>query len=177
MRALAVAEQLALFETPIVGLMPIDVATANARLVEWGHRLGPCNRPFGQRAYALALGGRPVSVAISASVVSATVAGFRRNEVVECARLCSDPAEGWATRVMLRLWREACAPLWPFWTVLAAVSYSHNAHHRGDLYRFDGWEKAAENCGSHGGGTWSRKRYATDAVRGSKTLWVWRYGR
>jgi hypothetical protein len=35
----------------------------------------------------------------------------------------------------------------------------------------------AENCGSNGGGAWSRKRYAGDAVHGKKTLWGYVYDR
>jgi len=59
--------------------------------------------------------------------------------------------------------------------VKAAVSYSHNTMHRGDLYRFDGWEKVKDDCGSSGGGTWGRKRQNTEAVYGRKSLWVYRY--
>lgn len=168
-------DQLRLLDVPIVGLMPCDVGKANDLLVAWGHRLGEVHRPFGMQAFVLEWQGAPISVAVSASIVSATVAGYHRGEVVECARLCSDPAHAWATRVMLRLWRETCGPLWPYWPVKAAISYSQNAHHRGDLYRFDSWEKVRDDCGSSGGGAWSRKRYATDVVMGKKTLWLWRY--
>ncbi len=166
-----------LLAVPISALMPILPEDANHLLVEWGHRLGPVNRPFRQEAYTLELHGRPISVAVSASIVSNTVAGYARTEVVELARLCSAPGSAWATRVMLRLWREACAPVWNCWPVRAAISYSHNAMHKGDIYRFDQWEKVREDCGSNGGGSWSRPRYASDAVKGSKTLWVWRYDR
>lgn len=165
--------QPALLSVPMVGLYPVGLAEANRLLVEWGHRLGPCNRPFRQESFALELDGRPVAVAISASIVHGPVAGYGLHEVVELARLAA--AEPWANRVMLRLWREACAPRWECWPVKAAVSYSHNAHHRGDLYRFDGWERVTATAGSGGGGAWSRKRYAGDATAGRKTLWVWRY--
>lgn len=158
-----------------MALVPMGMDDANRLLMLWGHRLGPVNRPFRQQAFALELDGRPISVAVSASAVSSTVGGYGRGEVVECARLCTAPGQAWATRVMLRLWRQVCAPRWPDWAVRAAISYSQNAHHRGDIYRFDGWTKGAEDCGSNGGGAWSRKRYATDAVRGSKTLWIYRY--
>lgn len=171
------ATQPRLLKVPMSGLLPIDIADANRMLVRWGHRLGPANRPFRQEAYALELDGRPVSVAVSASIVSATVAGYGRQEVVELARLCSDPAAAWATRVMLRLWREVCAPRWDCWPVRAAISYSHNAMHRGTIYRMDGWERITETAGSSGGGAWSRPRYGGEAVAGSKTLWVWRYDR
>jgi hypothetical protein len=167
--------QVRLLDAPLVALTVLPVETANRLLVEWGHRLGPCHRPFTQQAFSLELEDEPISVAISASAVSATVAGYGRGQVVECARLCSRPDAAWATRVMLRLWREVCARRWPDWDVLAAISYSHNAMHRGDLYRFDGWERVRDDCGSTGGGAWSRKRYATDVVHGAKTLWLWRY--
>jgi hypothetical protein len=172
-----------LLDAPMCGLAPLALDDANRLLVAWGHRLGPVRRPFAQEAYALELDGRPISVAVSASTVGDAVAGtlvdrpvrYARQEVVELARLASDPGERWATRVMLRLWREVCAPRWHCWPVLAAVSYSHNALHAGDLYRFDGWTKIADGRGSMGGGSWSRRRYATEAVYGKKSLWLWRY--
>ena len=163
-----------LLSVAMVGLVPIQVDDANRLLADWGHRLGPINRPFTMQAFALEVDGRPVSVAVSASTVSNTVAGLKRTEVVECARLCS--AVPWANRIMLRLWREVCAPRWPDWVPVAAVSYSQNAHHSGDLYRFDGWHKMSATAGTRsGGGAWTRKRYATDAVLGPKTLWLWPY--
>lgn len=165
--------RLRLIDAPMVGLYPTQLRDANRLLVEWGHRLGPVDRPFRSEAFVLEIDGRPLAVAVSASAVSASVAGSGRTEVVELARLGA--AAPWACRIMLRLWREACAPRWKCWPVKAAISYSHNAMHPGNLYRFDGWERAGENCGSNGGGAWSRKRYAGDAVAGSKTLWVWRY--
>jgi hypothetical protein len=119
--------------------------------------------------------GEPVSVTVSASAVSATVGGYRRNQVVELARLCSAPGHSWASRVALRLWREVAGPRWPYWSVLAAVSYSLNAHHRGHLYRHDGWERVQVSAGSRGGGTWSARRGENDPASGSKTLWIWRY--
>jgi len=157
----------------MAGLYPTTVAEANAFLERIGHRLGPVHRPFRQEAYALEVDGEAVAIAVSASIVNGPVAGYGRDEVVELARLGA--TERWANRVMLRLWREACAPRWASWPVRAAVSYSHNAMHRGDLYRFDGWEKVRDDAGSSGGGTWGRTRKNTDAVYGRKTLWVWRY--
>ncbi len=160
---------------PVVSFQEIAVPEANRLLVEWGHRLGPVHRPFGMQAFGLVVDAKLVSVAVSASTVSTTVAGYRREQVVELARQCAEPSSAWANRVTIRLWREVGAHLWPYWTALAAISYSKNAHHRGDLYRFDGWQKVSEDCGSSGGGAWSRKRYATDEVHGKKTLWLWRY--
>lgn len=172
-----------LLDAPMAALSVLTIGDANRLLVAWGHKLGPSNRPFTQEAYALEVDGYPVSVAVSASTVSSTLRGrdgdtdirWHRQEVVELARLASSPAHRWATRVMLRLWREVCAPRWRDWPVKAAVSYSHNTYHRGDVYRFDGWRKINERCGSNGGGAWSRPRYATDAVYGRKTLWDYRY--
>lgn len=168
-------DQLLLLDVPILGLYPASMDEANALLCAWGHRLGPCTRPFGQQAFCLRLQGAPISLAVSASIVSNAVAGYRRNEVVECARLCSALGAAWATRVMLRLWREVCAPLWPYWEVHAGISYSQNAHHKGHIYRLDGWTKVQDDCGSMGGGTWTRQRYATGTVVGKKTLWLWTY--
>lgn len=155
------------------GLVPIRLEEANALLTEWGHYLGPIRRPFRSEAYALDVDGEPVAVAVSSSIVSSTVAGYRCQEVVELSRLCS--RDRWATRVMLRLWREVCAPRWACWPVRAAVAYSQSSRHDGSLYRFDGWELVSESAGSSGGGAWSRKQYATDAVHGRKRCWVWRY--
>lgn len=148
----------------------------NELLVEWAHNLGPCNRPFGQQGWAFMVDGQPVSVAMSASIVSSTVCELRCQQVVELARLCSKPGKNWATRPMLRLWREVCGPRWPYWPVEAAISYSQNARHQGDIYRFDGWERFTETAGSSGGGTWSTPRVEGDPHEGSKSGWVWRYG-
>lgn len=90
----AVIAQMPLLGTAPVTAESIPVDGANALLVAWGHRLGPCNRPFSQRAYALLVDGEPISLAISASAVSGTVAGYRRDQVVELARLCSVPGGG-----------------------------------------------------------------------------------
>jgi hypothetical protein len=188
------AEQLS-FPLPVAGLTPISLAWANTLLARWGHYLGPCERPFGAQAWALEVESRAVAVAVSASTVSEHIAWtdvrtegdgdeqmvivekrtMKRGEIVELARLCAAPGERWATQPMCRLWREVGAQRWPYWSVKAAVAYSQNSRHRGGIYRFDGWERVSENCGSSGGGAWSRKRYATDAAHGQKSLWLWRY--
>jgi hypothetical protein len=157
----------------------IAVGVANGLLVEWGHNLGGVSRPSPMQAYALELNGEPISVAVSAFTVSNNVAGYDRTEVVECARLCTAPGNAWATRVMLRLWREVCAPCWPYGPVLAAVSYSQNAHHSGNLYRFDGWTRVTEKAGTTKDGTqkWNRGEQNTKRPMGSKSLWIWRYER
>jgi hypothetical protein len=176
-----------LFDAPMAALTVLTMDDANRLLAAWGHKLGPIHRPFTMEAYALELDGRPIAVAVSASTVSSHIAGwwklatkeepvrYTRQEVVELARCAASPTAPWANRVMLRLWREVCAPRWRDWPVIAAVSYSHNGLHTGQLYRFDGWTKVNDRCGSNGGGTYSRPRYATDAVQGRKSLWIWRY--
>ena len=165
-----------LIECPIAGVNKIEVGRANELLCRWGHKLGPINRPFLMEAFALEVEGEPVAVAVSASIVHGPVAGYVTQEVVELARLAA--SNSWANRVMLRLWREVCAPRYAAWTPKAAVSYSHNTLHSGDLYRFDGWVKVSDRKGSTGnGGNWGRrgKGYANETIHGLKTLWVYEY--
>jgi hypothetical protein len=166
----------ALFDLPICGLYPLAVDEANRLLQEWGHRLGPVHRPFRQEAYCLRLAGQePLAIAVSGSIIDGPVAGYDRQEVVELTRLAA--RNPWANRVMLRLWREVCAPLWKCWPVRAAVSYSHNAMHRGNLYRLDGWERVRDDCGNpHAMLNRGKRSYiGNDPRAGRKTLWVWRY--
>jgi hypothetical protein len=159
------------------GLTAVAVDQANALLIDWGHYLGPCNRPFGAEGWVLEVAGQPVSVAISASIVGPTAAGMPMRELVELARLCSAPTARWATRPMLRLWREVAGPAWRYWPVRAAVAYSANARHPGDLYRFDGWTRVTDSAGAPSGpnATWSKPRGAEHAAAGRKSLWIWRY--
>lgn len=177
--------QLSLAPSAVAGVHEISMAEGNELLTRWGHYLGPCNRPFGQQAFALCVGSQPVSVAVSASAVSSRipiryedripVEWLDRRALVELARLCS--GEPWATRVMLRLWREVCAPAWPYWQASAAVAYSQNERHEGRIYRFDGWERITDAAGgSGGGGGWSSATKGR-ASAGRKTLWLWRFPR
>lgn len=165
-----------LLELPVVGVSPIANHEANRLLVAWGHKLGPCNRPFRTQSWALEVDGEPVAVAMTCSIVNGPVAGYGRGEVVELARLAS--SNNWANRVMLRLWREVLAHRWGLWPVKAAVSYSHNALHGGNSYRTDGWRKVSDKCGTTGkGGNWGRRGsgYQNQALHGFKSLWVWEY--
>ncbi len=165
-----------LLDIPVCGVFPISNADANRLLVAWQHKLGTCDRPFRMESFALEVAGRPVAVAISASIVHGPVDGLQVNEVVELARLAA--CEPWANRVMLRVWREVCAPKYECWRPKAAVSYSHNKLHTGDLYRFDGWRKVKTNCGTTGkAGNWGRRGegYQNEALHGLKTLWMWDY--
>src|SRR4051794_32864091 len=93
-------------DIPPALLDTLSIDDANQYIDAWGHKLGPIHRPFGMQAFALFTDGYPRAVAVSASIVSATVAGYKRREVVELARLCSNPLSPSMSRVMLRLWRE-----------------------------------------------------------------------
>ncbi len=166
-----------LLEYHMCGVSPVPAKEANALLTEWGHYLGPVNRPCRQGAYALYVGDQPVSVAVSASTVSPRVEQYRRAEVVELARLCTKPDEPWASRVMLPLWRELCAPRFCGWEVRAAVAYSSNRRHNGDMYRFDGLSRCGGERGTtRAGGNWGRHITADHPGAGPKTLWIWEYG-
>lgn len=148
----------------------IDHARADAALVAWGHWLGGCNRPFGRQSFGLWLFGELVAVAVSASTINARCAGFARKECVELARLCAAPSHRDVTRVALRLWRLTAPELWrnAYWPARVCGSYANAARHRGDIYRFDGWRKAAEVAGGQAGGGWQRGK-----VYDAKTVWVW----
>lgn len=164
---------------PLVSFDLIEDSEADALLVQWDHWLGGCNRPFGRQSFGLKMGERIVSVAVSASTVNASCGGY---QVVELARLCSDPSERWASRVCLRLWRETAAKCWQeqygrkseYWDVIALVSYSNAIRHKGDLYRFDGWTKVADVPGGVAGTTWKRPRKNTFDP---KAVWIWKLSR
>jgi len=171
------------FAMPVAGLTPAPLHHANRLLAAWGHYLGPVNRPSGAQAWVLDVAGDPVSVAVSNCIVSkyVTVSGpgepredLGRDQVVELGRLCTAPGAYWATRPMLRLWREIALPRWPYWTAAAAVAYSQDGRHDGTIYRFDGWKRAAGRRGSGGGGTWGTPQRGGDLRAGAKTMWVWR---
>ena len=170
----ALALQSRLFDAPLAGLYPLDASEVNRLLSAWGHKLGPVERPFRQEGWALEVAGRIVAVAMSGSTVSDTVAGYRRIDVVELTRLCATPGNTWANRVILRLWREVCALAWDCWAPKAAVSYSHNAMHKGHIYRADGWELVTDKAGFTSGSNYGRGTEAY-ASTGKKTLWLWRY--
>lgn len=154
---------------PLASFDVIDERRADAALVEWGHYLGECERPYGVQSFGLEIAGELVSVAVSASTAGVTAGGWPRRKVVELARLATKPGHQWATRVTLRLWRELAPACWAkYWPVDALVSYSDTTRHKGDIYRFDGWVKVAEVRGSTGGGTYSTVKKATP-----KAVWVY----
>lgn len=163
---------------PIVAFDLIPDAEANAALERWGHWLAGCKRPFGRQSFGIALHGELLAVAVSASTVNARCGGFKRTEVVELARLCSHPDHRDLTRVALRLWRKVAPAAWEAeygWKLTACVSYANAARHRGDIYRFDGWEKVAEVRGGKAGknSTWTRPRKDYEA----KSVWAYRLDR
>lgn len=159
---------------PMATFERIDPSHADELYERWQHYLGPCDRPFGRQDFGFLLGGQAVSVATSASTVSATCAGLSRFEVIELARIATHPAYRWATRVTLRLWRELAPTEWAarnheHWpSIRAVVSYSNETRHKGDIYRFDGWRKVGIQRGSTGGGTYTSKQPRED-----KALWIY----
>ena len=100
-------------------------------------------------------------------------AGIPRKQIVELARLCAHPDHRDMTRVALRLWRKTACAEWSreYWPVTAYVSYARKDLHTGDIYRFDGWERAKDarasvvTAGSH---------HSTPGPIHAKSVWVWR---
>jgi hypothetical protein len=156
---------------PLITFDLIPNERADAALVEWGHWLGGCNRPFGRQSFGLEIEGELLAVAVSASTVNAHCGGYERLEVVELARLCAHPEHRDLTRPALRLWRVIAPVTWGrhFWPVRALVSYANAIRHTGDIYRFDGWRKVAEVSGGTAGTTWKRPRRVEYAP---KTVWA-----
>jgi hypothetical protein len=184
-------EQLA-FPIPVAGFNPVHEDFANTLLVRWGHKLGPCNRPFNREGWTLDIDGAgPVAVAVSASPVAEHMRGvedggpvqLERCDVVELARLCTRPGWSWATRPMIRLWRECAGPRYSMPEggpprPLAAVSYSMERDGSGQVYRFDGWTRIATGVARAGGGGPSSRSNPVrkgDPTYGKKSLWLWRY--
>lgn len=154
----------------------ITKGQANDLITEWGHPLGPYNRPFGYQAWGLAIDGEAVAVAVSGSTVGATSAGFQRRQVVDLARIARNPDHPGILRVMLRLWRDYFGPRWDDWDapVHAAVSYALPGK-EGNLYRFDGWKLYGECKPWAGGATWSNPSKANEMADGKKKLYYYEY--
>lgn len=154
---------------PIVAWQRIDIVECNRALINWEHFLGACNRPFGSQAFGLLMDGELVSVAMSCSTTNKRCAGFDRGDVVELARLCTRPDRRDLTRVALRLWRITAPKEWQaYWPVRAMVSYADKTRHNGDIYRFDGWRKAAEVKGGTVKSNWGKGR-----TYNPKSVWVY----
>jgi antitoxin VapB len=149
------------------------MSKANKLLVEWSHKMGPCNRPQfgkpvdgrGSEAHALLVGGEPVALTITAALIRERVAGLdyvTRDNAIELARLCASGPQ-WC-RVMLRLWREVVFATLPH---EFAVSYQDEAIHSGNVYRFDGWQRAVQGARS---GVDKR----SGRVGRVKSVWLWK---
>lgn len=149
----------------------IPLHEANTALVQWGHKMGPINRPMngsvtsggGDTAHGLKFCGELVAVVTTSSLISPNVAGrpdLTRENTIELSRLCSSSPH--LCRVALRLWREfVFRPLrWSF-----AISYQDANLHTGATYRFDGWKEIGKS------------RSGTDARSGrkgrSKVIWMY----
>ena len=147
---------------PIASLIAIDLPDANALLVQWGHKMGPLNRPNGYvRCQALLHHDEPIAVATTSSLIRETVAGcpdLNRENCIELSRLCA--ARSGLCRVMLRLWRELVFPTLGF---ACAVSYQDADMHSGNTYRFDGWTRVA----------YSRSGTDTRSGRKGRNKWIW----
>lgn len=149
---------------PLLNFDSVDRAELNARLAEWGHRMGPCRRPHEGWSHGLFSEGEMVAVTAADTLIRERVAGLTRAEALELSRVCASRPE--LCRVVLRLWREfVFRPLAAQRGYTWAVSYQDEALHRGDLYRFDGWLPLA------------RSRSGTDPRSGrrgrDKTIWGW----
>ncbi|GAA1623975.1 hypothetical protein GCM10009733_020770 [Nonomuraea maheshkhaliensis] len=93
---------------------------------------------------------------------------------MDLARIARHPAHPGIMRVMLRLWRDYLGPRWDYWPVKAAVSYALPGK-TGNLYRFDGWQKAGACKPWAGGGTWSKPSKANAMADGIKSVFVYEY--
>lgn len=162
-------------ETPVF-FEEISKTQANDLITRWGHPLGPYSRPFGYRAWGLAIDGTAAAVAVSGSTVGATSAGYKRNQVVDLARIARNPDHPGILRILLRLWRDYLAPRWDTWDlpVQAAVSYALPGK-EGNLYRFDGWKFHGYCKPWSGGATWSAPSKANQMADGVKRLYVYEY--
>jgi hypothetical protein len=127
---------------PLVRFDPLDIERANVGLREWGHKMGPLNRPFQSLdlAHGLFHGDELVGVATTSTLITANIGGglghINRHNARELSRLCA--AQSGLNRVVLRLWREF---VFPGLGVPIVISYQDSDLHTGNTYRFDGWEK------------------------------------
>lgn len=149
---------------PLATFDAVPLATANALLERWGHRMGPLERgnSGSLHTHALAVNGDPVAVVTTSSLIRERVGGglgrMTRDNTVELSRLCA--GEPWACRVALRLWREL---VFPGTGASYAISYQDAVMHTGNVYRFDGWSRA----GYSSSGTDSR------SGRKGRRKWIW----
>lgn len=150
---------------PLATFGSIDLESANGCLREWGHKMGPCNRPGVSKEWSHGLfhGGDLVAVTVAATLIQPAVGGdheypMTRDNTIELARLCA--VRPGLCRVALRLWREFFLP---DLGRRYAISYQDADLYTGQTYRFDGWKRI------------SRSRSGTDQRSGRKgrDKWVW----
>lgn len=152
---------------PVAHFDRVEQEFANARLVEWGHKMGPLNRPFPCCCYALFHNGWAVSIVAHAQLITPHVGGglnyLRRDNSVELVRLCS--VRRGLCRVALRMWREFVFPSLASQGIEYAVSYQDAELHNGNTYRFDGWERLGYSASGmdRRSGLKGRKKW----------IWVW----
>lgn len=153
---------------PLISFDRIDRDEMNECLVAWAHRMGPINRPTFKEPvdFGLRICGELVAVVAADSLIRPTC-GFSRSDAFELSRLCAKDRA--LTRAAIRLWREVAMPLIVrAWGTPWAISYQNAVMHRGDLYRFDGWQRVGWSAGGAdpraAGGTVSAKR---------RVIWGW----
>lgn len=149
---------------PIASFENIPEAECNDLLVRWHHRMGPLNRPFPSRCFALYHEGTAVAVVTHSPLISTHVGGglseLTRENALELSRLCA--CRPGLCRVAIRMWREF---VFPQLGAGHAISYQDADLHNGNTYRFDGWQR--EGYSSSGTDTRS-------GLRGrNKWIWVW----
>ncbi len=152
---------------PMVNFDVVSLAEANALLLGWGHRMGPCERAenLGSWCHAMFHEGNPVAVTVTCTLIRDHVGGgfghLTRANCCELARVCA--ARPTLCRAAVRLWREFVFPSLGY---SAVISYQDAVMHRGEIYRCDGWVRSPE-----------RSRSGTDARTGKrgrdKWVWVW----
>jgi hypothetical protein len=148
---------------PMVNFDSIELADANKRLREWGHRMGELHRPNGDVwCHGLFLERELIGVATTSALIASRVAveaDRTRTNTIELSRLCAARPD--LCRVVLRLWREFVFPTIGFpW----AISYQDAVLHTGNIYRFDGWQRFPK-----------KSRSGTDQRSGrqGRTKWIW----
>jgi len=151
---------------PLADFVDVPLYEANQMLTSWAHKMGPLLRgnSGAQHCHALRVHGEPVAVACTSSLIREHVGGglshLTRENTIELSRVCA--AAPWANRVIVRLWREIILPGTGY---RYAISYQDAVLHSGNLYRFDGWTRAAYSSS----GTDSR----TGRKGRQKWIWLW----
>ena len=148
---------------PLASFEDIPLDLANQLLAQWGHKMGPLLRgnSGSKGCHALFVHGKPVALTTMSSLIRERVGGLphlTRDNTIELSRLCA--SNSWSCRVVLRLWREV---IFPSCGYQFAVSYQDADLHSGNIYRFDGWQRAA----------FSRSGIDQRSGRNGRNKWVW----